>query len=151
MHTLDEVIAAMKRCVGKNFPCDGCIYENNCSIGDTKQMEREALYWLRAFAANTEHSRSLSDQESRARLLTVEEAMNGHGHGWEEVWFEEDEDMPEKRELFECVYINGRILCADGDIGGIDPETYNRPYHSRLWVGETKPGAEVTEEEPWER
>ena len=89
---------------------------------------------------------------SATRLLTYEEAMSAVGHGWEEVWFEADpaEGEAEYKECFECVFIYGHIMAADGDIGEVDIERYNRPYHSRLWLGEERPTDAQRDTAPWE-
>lgn len=86
------------------------------------------------------------------RLLTYEEAMSAVGHGWEEVWFEADpaEGEAEYKECFECVFIYGHIRSADGDSGEVDIERYNRPYHSRLWLGEERPTDAQRDAAPWE-
>lgn len=93
---------------------------------------------------------SVVGDTDEARLLTAEEALTWYGHGWEEVWFEEDEETLDCRMLFECVFIDGRILCVDGDIGEINPGTYNRPYHSRLWAGDMPPTDGQREAAKWE-
>lgn len=89
---------------------------------------------------------------SVARLLTYEEAMSAVGHGWEEVWFAADpqEGEAEYKECFECVFIYGHIMCADGDSGEVNEETYNRPYHSRLWLGEDRPTDAQRQSAEWE-
>ena len=89
---------------------------------------------------------------SATRLLTYEEAMSAVGHGWEEVWFEADpaEGEAEYKECFECVFIYGHIMAADGDIGEVDIERYNRPYHSRLWLGDERPTDEQRKSAEWE-
>ena len=88
---------------------------------------------------------------NETRLLTLEEAQRIKGIGWEEVWFQADEDEgePEGVELFECVFINGHIRGADGDVGEVDADTYNQPYHSRLWLGADKPTMEQRVEAKW--
>lgn len=89
---------------------------------------------------------------SATRLLTYEEAMSAVGHGWEEVWFEADpqEGEAEYKECFECVFIYGHIMAADGDIGEVDIERYNKPYHSRLWLGDERPTDEQRQSAEWE-
>lgn len=86
------------------------------------------------------------------RLLTLEEASYATGVGWEEIWFDADEEegTPEYKECFPCVFINGHYVCADGDIGEVSPATYNRPHHSRLWMGGAKPGDEAREAKKWD-
>lgn len=86
------------------------------------------------------------------RLLTLEEALRVKGIGWEEIWFDADEEegTPEYRECFPCVFINGHYVCADGDIGEVSPGTYNKPHHSRLWMGREKPSDEAREAEKWD-
>lgn len=86
------------------------------------------------------------------QLLTYEEAMSAVGHGWEEVWFEADPEKGEAeyKECFECVFIYGHIMCADGDSGEVNKETYNRRYHSRLWLGEDRPTDEQREAAKWD-
>lgn len=85
------------------------------------------------------------------RLLTLEEAQFATGVGWEEIWFDADEEegTPEYKECFPCVFINGHYVCADGDIGEVNPGTYNKPHHSRLWMGREKPSDEAREAEKW--
>ena len=83
------------------------------------------------------------------RLLTAEEACSTWGHGYEEIWFHADEGMPECKLLFEIVFINGEFVCADGDHGTIDPDTYNTPYNSRVWLGDAPPTDEQREKTPW--
>lgn len=86
------------------------------------------------------------------RLLTLEEALFATGVGWEEIWFDADEEegTPEYRECFPCVFIHGHYVCADGDIGEVSPDTYNKPHHSRLWMGREKPSDEAREAEEWD-
>ena len=90
--------------------------------------------------------------EGLTRLLTYEEAMNAVGHGWEEVWFKADPDEGEAeyKGCFECVFIYGHIRSADGDVGEVNEETYNRPYHSRLWLGDERPTDEQRQSAEWE-
>ncbi len=71
-----------------------------------------------------------------ARLLTLEEAQTLTGHGWEEIWFRAYDETPEEKLLFPCVFIHGYLRHEDGDSDDIDPEEYNQPYHSRLWMGD---------------
>ena len=85
----------------------------------------------------------------KPRLLTAEEACSTWGHGYEEIWFHADEEMPECKLLFEIVFINGVFACADGDHGTIDPGTYNTPYNSRVWLGDAPPTDEQRERTPW--
>ena len=84
--------------------------------------------------------------------LTLEEAQFATGVGWEEIWFDADEEegTPEYRECFPCVFINGHYVCEDGDIGEVSPDTYNKPHHSRLWMGREKPSDEAREAEKWD-
>lgn len=86
------------------------------------------------------------------RLLTLEEALRVKGIGWEEIWFDADEEegTPEYRECFPCVFINGHYVCADGDIGEVSSYSYNKPHHSRLWMGREKPSDEAREAEKWD-
>ena len=88
-------------------------------------------------------------KEQEPRVLTLEEAQTAVGHGWEECWMEADEEMPESIELYECVFIRGNFICADGDIGQINPDTYGKPYHSRLWMGDIPPTDEQRKGEKW--
>jgi len=85
-------------------------------------------------------------------LLTLEEAQFATGVGWEEIWFDADEEegTAEYRECFPCVFINGHYVCEDGDIGEVSPDTYNKPHHSRLWMGRAKPSDEAREAEKWD-
>lgn len=89
----------------------------------------------------------------KTRLMPLEEALTMKGYGWEEVWFEPDieEGEPEKKELFEVAFIRGHYVAAYGDIGEVRPDTYNRPYHSRLWIGEDRPTCEQREAAAWEK
>lgn len=89
------------------------------------------------------------DRRGSARLLTAEEACSSWGHGYEEIWFHADEEMQECKLLFEIVFINGEFVCADGDHGTIDPDTYNTPYNSRVWLGDAPPTDEQREKTPW--
>lgn len=85
------------------------------------------------------------------RLLTLEEAQFATGVGWEEIWFDADEEegTPEYKECFPCVFINGHYVCEDGDNGEVSPDTYNKPHHSRLWMGWARPGDEAREAAKW--
>lgn len=93
-----------------------------------------------------------AQKDSKTRLLTLEEALSVKGAGWEEVWFEADPDVGEAeyKECFECVFIYGHIRCADGNIGDVMIERYNRPYYSRLWMGEDKPTDEQRKAAEWD-
>lgn len=106
--------------------------------------QQEGLVYLAGEIAGVEYE--------EARLLTLEQARTAVGHGWEEVWFEEDEEMEmeERKMLFESVFINGHIQSADGDISEVEPETYNKPYHSRLWMGDTPPTEEQRTAAAWD-
>ena len=96
--------------------------------------------------------RSRSAPVEMTRLLTLEEAQFATGVGWEEIWFDADEEegTPEYKECFPCVFINGHYVCYDGDIGEVSSDTYNKPHHSRLWMGWAKPGDEAREAEKWD-
>lgn len=89
-------------------------------------------------------------EENKARLLTLEEAQTATGHGWEEIWFSGDAEMEECQMIFECVFIGGHIRGADGDVGEVEEDTYNKPYHSRLWMGEEAPTAEQRKAVKWD-
>ena len=96
--------------------------------------------------------RSRSAPVEMTRLLTLEEAQFATGVGWEEIWFDADEEegTPEYRECFPCVFIHGHYVCYDGDIGEVSPDTYNKPHHSRLWMGWAEPTEEQREAEKWD-
>ena len=47
MHDLNDVITALEKCTRKIGTCVGCIFRENCSTGDCKQIDRESLYWLK--------------------------------------------------------------------------------------------------------
>lgn len=90
--------------------------------------------------------------DQKPRLLTLQQAKIYSGIGFEEVWFDADEEegTGEYKRLFSCAFINGHILCADGDIGQVDEETYNRPRNSRLWMGAILPTEAEREAAPWD-
>lgn len=92
------------------------------------------------------------DAPNATRLLTLEEAQYVTGVGWEEIWFDADEEegTPECKECFPCVFINGHYVCYDGDIGEVSPDTYNKPRHSRLWMGWAEPTEEQREAAKWD-
>ena len=57
MTRLNDVIEALERCTRKTGQCVGCTYRENCGTGDCKQMERDALYWLKRMRDRLEGER----------------------------------------------------------------------------------------------
>ena len=90
--------------------------------------------------------------EMTTRLLTLEEALSVKGCGWEEIWFDADEEegTAEYKECFECVFIGGHGADRDGAVIEINPEKYNKAHHHRLWLGEEKPTDAQREAEKWD-
>lgn len=138
----NEVLTGLRTCTanaGKPTCPEDCPYFLRCFADDKEIMEDLAR-----------HALALLEPQP-ARLLTLEEARIAKGIGWEEVWLEADEEMPESIELFECAFIGGHIICADGDIGQVLTDTYGKPYNSRLWAGNFPPTDEQRKAEPWDR
>lgn len=92
---------------------------------------------------------ALIEEEYTTRLMPFDELMESKGMGWAEVWFRADEETEESKELFEIVFIGPRYICADGDTGCVAADTYNTPYHTRIWSGVDAPTNEQREAEPW--
>lgn len=158
--TLEEVKKGLACCIES---CKHCQCADDCPFVDECWGEVEAPLHLPALQAaldvlNAEETdlstplRSRSAPVEMTRLLTLEEAQFTTGVGWEEIWFDADEEegTPEYRECFPCVFINGHYVCEDGDIGEVSPDTYNKPHHSRLWMGREKPSDEAREAEEWD-
>lgn len=137
----EKLAAAIKCCAGSGETCKECPYHAMKQLIPmfrcvTDGIMQDALLLLGA-------------KPQTPRLLTAEEACSTWGHGYEEIWFHADEEMPECKLLFEIVFINGEFVCADGDHGTIDPDTYNTPYNSRVWLGDAPPTDEQREKTPW--
>ena len=139
--TKEKTIESAEVC-RKNKSCSGCAYHGYPSpkcittlLGDLVEIAKGG-----------------DDAQNATKLLTLEEASYATGVGWEEIWFDADEEegTPEYRECFPCVFINGHYVCEDGDIGEVSPDTYNKPHHSRLWIGWEKPSDEAREAAKWD-
>lgn len=116
---------------------------------ESLEMTRSGFYAQLAGLGYGPDGNGLNEKETKTRLLTLEEARTATGHGWEEIWFSGDAEMEECQMIFECVFIGGHIRGADGDVGEVEEDTYNKPYHSRLWMGEEAPTAEQRKAEKW--
>ena len=88
-----------------------------------------------------------------AVLMPLEGLRKSWGHGWEEIWYEAEEDEPEGIVLSECVWIDGYIVLIDGCNGDAWSEwweeRYGRRYGVRVWAGDEPPTEEQRKETPW--
>lgn len=89
------------------------------------------------------------EEDYTTRLLPFDELMESKGMGWAEVWFLPDEEVAEHKELFEIVFIGPYYATGDGDHGCVSADTYNKPYHTRIWSGVDAPTDEQREAEAW--
>lgn len=124
--------------------CEECPYDEKCSEAYIPiTMQKDLIEDV--FAA-------LSDavEQQKTRLLKLEELQAGHGHGWEESWFEPEDGEAGRAELTECVWINGHVMLEDGTESG---DNYAESYGKRLrvWQGMEPPTDEARRRETWQR
>ena len=122
-----------------------CPYILQCWAENGSDETEEPLY-----LALMKDALALIEEDTTTRLLPFEELMESKGMGWAEVWFLPDEEVEEHKELFEIVFIGPYYATGDGDHGCVSADTYNKPYHTRIWSGVDAPTDEQREEAKWD-
>ena len=86
-------------------------------------------------------------------VLSHEDLLSGHGHGWVESWHIGDDEDPEYKDLEEGVWIDGNGMVESGSNFNARSdywtEHYNKRYGIRVWAGDQPPTEEQREAEPW--
>ena len=143
---------------------DGCPWEKQCWFDDDAKLYlpavREALKAMEAEEHLILHTagdavRSLDfardDSAGEARLMSLEELRRSHGHGFEEVSFSSDVQNPEEVVIWECVWLNGRIMMENDSTAsawaGPYAENYGKWGGCRVWSG--LPTEQQRMEAPW--
>lgn len=129
---------------------DSCVCPDDCPYTDRCWAENGTAETEDPMCAPViKDALELIEEEYTTRLLPFDELMESKGMGWAEIWFREDEETEESKELFEIVFIGPHYICADGDTGCVSVDTYNKPYHTRIWSGVDAPTDEQREAEAW--
>ena len=115
--------------------------EPTCS----EQLCRDALALIRQ---QQERIAELEAAQS-ARVMTARELATYCGAAWAEVWFYDDGETEESKELYPVAVCCGHMVTADGSItpAGRTFEILNRPYGLRLWTDKPTP---EQQEEAWQ-
>ena len=167
----------LKCCVEGIETCtcpDGCPWENDCWGVDDAPLHvpalREALKAMEAAEAPhpaisakwinecimrgtdcTANAENNPPDCVPARLMSLEELRRSHGHGFEEVSFLSDVQNPEEVVIWECVWLNGRIMMENDSTASAwaDPyaENYGKWGGCRVWSG--LPTEQQRMEAPW--
>lgn len=150
-----EILAGMEHCLVSGV-CRECPYQaledayraggtnpNGTPITCIDIMIRGAADALRAALP-----------EAPARLMSLEELLDGWGCGWEETWLIGDDEEPERIDLEACVWIDGHVMLASGSTGDARgyywQEHYGRKYGIRVWAGRGEiPTMEQRQHTPW--
>ena len=84
-----------------------------------------------------------------ARVMTAQELATYCGAAWAEVWFYDDGETEESKELYPVAVCCGHLVTADGSITPASRtfEILNRPYGLRLWTDKPTP---EQQEEAWQ-
>lgn len=84
-----------------------------------------------------------------ARVMTAQELATYCGAAWAEVWFYDDGETEESKELYPVAVCCGHLVTADGSItpAGRTFEILNRPYGLRLWTDKPTP---EQQDEAWQ-
>lgn len=144
---IKKVAQGLRCCVAALDACscpDDCPYVDRCWAENGADETEEPMY--RALMMDAQ---AVIEEETTTRLLPYEELLESKGMGWAEVWFRPDEETEESKELFEIAFIGPHYICADGDTGCVSADTYNKPFHTRIWSGVDAPTNEQREAEPW--
>lgn len=92
---------------------------------------------------------SLRGERMPARVMTAQELATYCGAAWAEVWFYDDGETEESKELYPVAVCCGHLVTADGSItpAGRTFEILNRPYGLRLWTDKPTP---EQQDEAWQ-
>ena len=87
-----------------------------------REGQKERANWL-----YSEIVKALKAQEPR--VMTLEEVLEGVGHGWEENWLEAGEDWPEQKTLEPCAWCHGMVAEVDSSFS--DAQCIKKHYNRR--------------------
>lgn len=117
---------------------------SNQSVAETV----EGLLFIRKYEAAFAQSFAALDaavellrERAPARLLTAEELASYCGGAWAEVWYYDDGETPEGKELYPVGVCCGNLITADGCTTDAK-RTFailNQPYGLRLWTDKPTP------------
>lgn len=137
MEQVEKVRKGLRTCIEaiSSASCpDECPYADRCWAENGADETEELLY-----VALMRDAQALIEEDYTTRLLPYGELVESKGMGWAEVWFLPDEEVEESKELFEIAFIGSYYATGDGDHGCVSADTYNKPYHTRIWSGVNPP------------